>query len=386
MNSAEKTVTYLDLARLFLRLSLVAFGGPVAHIAMVEDEVVARRQWLTRAHFLDMVAATNLIPGPNSTEVMIHIGYIKKGIPGAVLAGVCFIGPAFLLTLALAVLYVQSGALPQINALLWGIKPVIVAIIANVGLRFAQTALKGRALWLLCVGCLALLLLDMSEVLVMLGAGLLYAFYTQHWPSLLAVFALSPLLQHAAQTAERVGLWEIFFYFLRIGSVLFGSGYLLVAYIQQDLVNSFGWLSAQQVLDAVAIGQMTPGPVLTTVTVVGYIVAGFPGALVGTIGVFLPAFVLVIVTAPLLPKMRTSKFWGAFLAGVNTGVVAAIALTLIDLTQAALRTPSGVTFSPLAAVMAVLSLALLLRWKINTTWLILGSALVGLFLFFVGYS
>jgi chromate transporter len=380
--------SYIELARLFLRLSLSAFGGPVAHIAMAEEEIVVRRKWLTRDHFLDVVAATNLIPGPNSTEVMIHVGHVTRGISGAILAGICFIVPSFLLTLALAMFYVSSGTLPQINALLWGIKPIIVAIIANVAYRFGVTALKKRELWLLFGISLALMiLLDIPEVVVMLGVGLVYALYiTRLRPPqslILLMLTLSPTLQ-IAEVAARASVWDLFFYFLRIGSILFGSGYVLIAYIQQDLVNTFGWLSAREVLDAIAIGQITPGPVSTAATVVGYIIAGVPGAFAATFGVFLPCFVLVILTAPLLPKMRNSQFWSAFLEGVNVGVVAAILVTLADLTFAAWRTVDGTAFSLLAVVMSIIALALLLRTKINPTWLMLGGAVIGIVMSLIG--
>ncbi len=400
--STHASVSYAELARLFLRLSLTAFGGPVAHIALAEDEIVARRQWLTRDHYLDLIAATNLIPGPNSTEVMIHIGYTLRGIPGAVLTGTCFIIPAFLVTLALSVLYVSTGSIPQINAVLWGIKPVIVAIIANVAYRLVLTALKSPALWLIFgLSMVALVAFDLPEVIVMLGAGIVYAGYNS-WGRNNAAMALllfhpavnlatvgtrhavsvlpfSILAQQIAQTAQ-VGLWDLFFYFLRIGSVLFGSGYILVAYIQQDLVDSFRWLTSRQLLDAIAIGQSTPGPVLTTSTVVGYIIAGLLGAVVATFGIFLPSFVLVILTAPLIPKLRKSRVMGAFLTGVNAGVVAAILVTLVDLTQAALRTPDGAALSLPAMALALVALALLVRTKVNATWLIVAGGLVGLLL------
>jgi chromate transporter len=378
--NAQKRVSFSELAQVFLRLSLTAFGGPVAHIAMAEDEIVTRRKWLTRDHYLDLIAATNLIPGPNSTEVMIHVGYMTRGIPGAILAGVCFIGPAFLLTLALAVLYVNMGTIPRVEAILWGIKPVIVAIIANAGYRLLQTALKNVALWVLFIGSVAaIMLLDVPEVVAMLGAGVIYALYQRGASGLqagvLLLLKFQPMIL-AAETAAP-SLWGIFWYFLKIGSVLFGSGYVLIAYIQQDLVNTFGWLNARQLLDAIAIGQITPGPVSTTTAVIGYILAGFPGAIVGTIGIFLPSFVLVILTAPLIPKMRNSKIAGAFLSGVNAGVIAAILVTLIDLTNAALRTLDGSSLSLIAVVLAIGSLVALIRFKINATWLILIGAVVG---------
>jgi chromate transporter len=404
-----KQVSYGELARVFLRLSATAFGGPVAHIALAEDEIVTRRKWLTRDHYLDLIAATNLIPGPNSTEVMIHVGYVLLGIPGAILTGACFIIPAFLITLALAVIYVSTGNIPQINALLWGIKPVIVAIIANAGYRLARTALHSPPLWVLflvSVGAIALLIIP--EVLVMLGAGALYALYKS--PNILQgstalmgmpvtlnlvgafhetplrkttsfMMAYSPILQAIA--GVQVSVWELFWYFLRIGSVLFGSGYILIAYIQSDLVNSFGWLSAQQLLDAIAIGQVTPGPVSTAAGVVGYILAGFPGAIAATAGIFLPSFVLVILTAPLIPRMRRSRIMSAFLSGINAGVIAAIGVTLVDLALVALRTPDGTVFSVIAIALCLATLVALVRFRVNATWLILLGGVVGLLFSFI---
>jgi chromate transporter len=375
-------VSYAELARFFLRFSLTAFGGPVAHLALGEEQIVVRRKWLTREHYLDLIAATNLIPGPNSTEVMIHVGYVLRGIPGAVVAGVCFIGPAFLLTLALSVLYVSTGGIPQVESILWGIKPVIVAIIANVGYRLIRTALNTRALWVLFIICLiAIVLLDVPEVIVMLAAGVLYGVHQTRGrifgaQSLLPLFFAQSLLQ--AVQAAPVSLFDIFFYFLKIGSVLFGSGYVLFAYIQQDVVNGFKWVTPQQLLDAMAIGQITPGPVSTTTAVIGYIIAGFPGALAATLGIFLPSFVLVILTAPLIPKMRQNAFLGGFLSGVNAGVIAAILVTLADLARASIRTVDGTALSPVAILLALGALVLLLRTKINPTWLILVGGIVGL--------
>lgn len=383
--SEKPTVSYSELGRLFIRLSLSAFGGPVAHIAIAEDEIVARRGWLTREHYLDLVAATNLIPGPNSTEVMIHVGYVLRGIPGAIFTGACFILPSALLTLLLAVVYVNTGSLPQIEAILNGIKPVIVAVIASVGYRLVRSALTTPVLWgLFGLSTGVMLLTDIPEVLVMLAAGAVYGVYkTGAGGKNIAAGAHSfiplLLLQTASGAVVSSGLWDIFWYFLRIGSVLFGTGYVLIVYIQQDLVNNFRWLTSQQLLDAIAIGQMTPGPVSTTVAVVGYILAGVPGAAVGTLGIFLPCFVLVILTAPLIPKMRRSPFLSAFLSGVNAGVIAAVLLTVIDLTGAALHTPTG-AWSPAGVIIAVTALVLLLRFKVNATWLIVTGGIAGLLL------
>jgi len=379
--TSNPPVSLRELAAVFLRLSAIAFGGPVAHIAIAETELVTRRGWISREHYLDLIAATNLIPGPNSTETMIHVGYTLRGVMGAIVAGVCFILPSFLLTLALAILYVGGGSIPQVEALLWGIKPVIVAIIADAGYRLLRSALTTRALWMTFVASLvALVVIDVPEVVVMLGAGVVYALYKVGASRFgaVGVLAFVPLVQTAADIGHRVAVWDVFFYFLKIGSVLFGSGYVLIAYIQQDLVNTFGWLTSRELLDAVAIGQITPGPVSTTAAVVGYLVAGLPGAIAGTVGIFLPSFVFVILTAPLIPKMRRSAFMSAFLSGVNAGVVAAIGVTLAGLAVAALQPLSGGGISFVAVVLALVAVAVLTRTKINPTWLIALGGFVGL--------
>lgn len=395
--STGARVSYAELARLFARLSAVAFGGPIAHLALIEDEVVTRRKWITREHFLDVVAATNLIPGPNSTETMIHIGYTMRGIPGALVAGFCFITPAFLITLALAVLYVSSGTIPEMEALLWGIKPVIISVILVAAYRLVPTALKNRLLWLTAIAAGAVIaLFDLPEALVMIGAGIVYAVIKVGalggggFTGLLLI-AVQPSVQIAAQVAEgaRAGLWEIFAYFVKVGSVLFGSGYVLVTFLQRDLVEGFGWLSAREMLDAIAIGQLTPGPVLTATTVVGYILAGLPGAVLATVGVFLPSFVLVILTAPLIPRMRRSRWMGAFLSGVNAAVVAAIVVTVVGLIGEALRPLNGADVSVggvslLALLLAVGALIALIRWRLNATWVIMTGGAIGLLLGLLG--
>lgn len=386
MTTTSEKVPYSALARLFLRLSLVAFGGPIAHIAIAEDEIVTRRGWITREHYLDLIAATNLIPGPNSTEVMIHVGYVTRGIPGAVLSGFCFIFPSFLLTLALSVLYVSGGGLPAVEAALWGIKPVIVAIIAVAGYRLAPSALKNRLHWILfALGVAAVILLHIPELAVILGSGVVYALIVSR-PNFdrAALVAFAPVFAQGVQAAAetvKAGALDLFWYFLKIGSVLFGSGYVLIAYIQADLVNSLRWLTARQLLDAIAIGQFTPGPVSTTAAVVGYIVAGFPGAVAATVGVFLPSFIFVILTAPLIPRMRRSKFLSAFLSGVNIGVIAAIIVTVGGLAIEAFRVPEEGGFGVQSLIAGALALAVMvgiIRFRLNATWLILIGAVVGL--------
>lgn len=390
-------VSYGELARLFARLSAVAFGGPIAHLALIEDEVVTRRKWITREHFLDVIAATNLIPGPNSTETMIHIGHTMRGIPGALVAGFCFITPAFLITLALAILYVGSGTIPEMQALMWGIKPVIISVILVAAYRLVPTALKNRLLWLTAIAAGAVIaLFDLPEALVMIGAGVIYAVikvgafrYGQF--GALMLIAAQPSLQIVTAAAEgaRAGLWEIFAYFFKVGSVLFGSGYVLVTFLQRDVVAGFGWLSTREMLDAIAIGQLTPGPVLTATTVVGYILAGLPGAILATAGVFMPSFVLVILTAPLIPRMRRSRWMGAFLSGVNAAVVAAIVVTVVGLAGEALRPLDGIDVSIggvslFALLLAVGAMVALIRFRVNATWVILAGGAVGLALGLLG--
>jgi chromate transporter len=376
--------TYAELAHLFIRLSLTAFGGPPAHLAMAEDEVVRRRGWLTRQQFLDLIAATNLIPGPNSTETMIHVGYTQRGVPGAVLAGACFIIPAALISLALAMIYAATGALPAVGKLFWGLQPAIVAIIAAAAWRLTPSALKNRDLVALFGASLALLISGwLPEAAVIIGAGLLYALYRAGRGAAAAL--LIPFAQTAVDIGERsaASALEVFWYFLRIGSVLFGSGYVLFAYIQGDVVGAFGWLTQRQLLDAIAIGQFTPGPVLTTSTVVGYLVDDLPGAIAATVGIFLPSFVLVLITAPYIPRMRQSRFLSAFLDGANAAVVAAIAATLIDLGQAALmplaNAPDAVAgVSALSVALIALSLIALMRFNVNATWTLIACGAVGL--------
>lgn len=384
------SVSHWELARLFTRLSLTAFGGPMAHIAIAEDEIVNRRRWLSRDHYLDLVAATNLIPGPNSTEVMIHVGYVLRGITGALVAGTCFIAPALVLTLVLAVLYLGGAQIPAAQWILLGVQPVIVAIIAQVGWRLLSTALTDRVLWALAItAALVLGLTPLPEVVVMVCSALLYTVYRRPFTvSQLASALMFPLnaVPYAQQAVSSMSgtVLDLFWYFLKIGSILFGSGYVLIAYVQQDVVNGYGWLSDRQLLDAVAIGQVTPGPVLTTVAVVGYIVAGLPGALASALGVFLPSFVLVIATAPLIPKMRQSKFWRAFLSGMNAGVIAAIAITCIDLVGATLYSGSNGSLSLLSVFLLAIALLMLWRTHINPTWLIVAAGLLGLSVGFLG--
>jgi len=369
-----------QLALLFLKLGVTAFGGPVAHIAMMEDEVVRRRQWLTRDEFLDLLGATNLIPGPNSTELAIHIGHRRAGWPGLVVAGTCFILPAGLIVTAIAWAYVEFGKLPGAQGLLYGIKPVIIAIILQALWRLARSALKGRLLAAMGVVAVAASFLGVNELVILFAGGLLIAVIQSGRrlkppagvARLLAAAPMVPLPLAAAApiVAAPFGLWPMFLFFLKIGSVLFGSGYVLLAFLRADLVDRWHWLTEAQLLDAIAVGQFTPGPVFTTATFIGYVLGGLPGAGIATLGIFLPAFVFVALSGPLVPRIRRSKFAGAFLDGVNVASLALMAVVTWQLGRVALSDWRTV-------VLAVASATLLFRYRVNSVWLVLGGAIVG---------
>jgi chromate transporter len=365
-----------EVAALFLKLGFVAFGGPAAHIALMRDEVVRRRRWMAEQQFLDLLGASNLIPGPTSTELAIYLGYARAGWRGLVLAGTLFILPAALISLALAWLYVRYGSSPQAVWLLYGIKPVIIAVVVQAIWALARTAVKG---WLLAaIGALVLALyaLGFNEIVLLLGAGALVA-AARSWgrPRRAArALTLAPMLAApglpAAVAATAVDPVSLFLVFLKIGAVLYGSGYVLLAFLRNDFVVRLGWLTDQQLIDAVAVGQLTPGPVFTTATFIGYVVAGTSGAALSTLAIFLPSFVFVALVYPLVPRLRASALMSAFLDGVN---VAAIGLMLAVTWQLA---RSAVVDWPSAGV-ALVATVLLLRWRINSVWLIAGGAAFG---------
>jgi chromate transporter len=360
-----------ELALLFLRLGATAFGGPAAHIALMRDEVVVRRQWLSEERFLDLLGATNLIPGPNSTELAIHIGWQRARWAGLVVAGTAFIVPAMVLTAALGWAYVRYGSLPSAGWLLYGVKPVMVAVVVQAFWGLVPRA--ARTVWLRVLGCAAALLaaLGGNELLVLFGSGGLALLASRRAAPALAV-APWPVLAvgSAAAGAGAVTLPGLFFVFAKIGSVLFGSGYVLLAFLRADLVQRLGWLTEAQLIDAIAVGQVTPGPVFTTATFIGYVLSGPAGALVATVGIFLPAFVFVALSGPLVPRLRASAAAGAFLDGVNVASLALMAVVTVQLGRAALvDVPS--------AVIALGSLLLLVRLRVNATWLVLGGAALG---------
>jgi chromate transporter len=367
-----------ELAALFLRLGVTAFGGPAAHIAMMQDEVVVRRNWLTSAEFLDLLGATNLIPGPNSTEMAIHIGRRRAGGVGLVVAGACFILPAALITFALAWVYVRFGSVPQARGILYGVKPVIIAVVLQAIWGLGKSALKSNPLMALGAVTLAASFFGVNELVLLLGAGILTmvgrsrrrrggppgASLLQVAPAALgtvssSVIAFSPL--------------KLFLVFLKIGAILFGSGYVLLAFLRADLVERLHWMTEKQLIDAVAVGQLTPGPVFSTATFIGYVVGGSSGAVLATLGIFLPSFFFVAASGALIPRLQRSKGARAFLDGVNVASLALMTAVTWDLGRAAL-----VDLPTIA--LAIASAVLLLRFKMNSAWLVVGGAGLGLVL------
>jgi chromate transporter len=368
-----------DIAVVFLKLGTIAFGGPAAHIAMMEDEVVRRRRWLSHEEFLDYLGATNLIPGPNSTELAIHIGHARAGWRGLIVAGACFILPATFIVSAIAWAYVRFGALPEVSAILYGVKPVVIAVVVQALWALGRTALKTRGLMALAVLAIIAALGGVNELTIIFGAGAIMmgariATNTDRDETrgLAALAVGSTLAQAGVPTAvASFGPWRLFAVFVKIGSVLFGSGYVLLAFLRADFVERLHWLTERQLLDAVAVGQVTPGPVFTTATFIGYILGGSSGAAIATLGIFLPAFVFVALSGILLPHMKRSPVLRAALDGVNVASLALMAVVTAQLARAAV-----VDWVTLGC--AMVAGALLLRWRINSAWLVLLGAIVGM--------
>jgi chromate transporter len=372
-----------QVAQVALKLGFTAFGGPAAHIAMLREEVVSRRKWLTDQYFLDLIGATNLIPGPNSTEMVIHVGYLRAGWRGLIVAGALFILPAATMVLIIAWAYVQYGTTPTGEALLYGIKPVVIAVVLQALWGLGRTAVKGPFLLAVGSAAAALYLLGFNELAILFGGALLVLLVQAVQQSLSGrsgVLALAPLgalpastlSVLLAQTAQApVSLTTLFLTFLKIGAVLYGSGYVLLAFLRNDFVERLGWLTDQQLLDAVAVGQFTPGPVFTTATFVGYVVAGVPGAVIATLGIFLPSFFFVALLHPLVPRLRRSPWTAALLDGVNVAAIGLMGAVAWQLGRDAI-------VDPLTAVLAITAAGLLIRFRVNSAWLVLGGGAVGL--------
>ncbi|MBI5025469.1 MAG: chromate efflux transporter [Nitrospirae bacterium] len=378
----------IELIRLFLKLGTIAFGGPAAHIAMMEEEVVRRRKWITREHFLDLVGATNLIPGPNSTEMAIHIGYIRGGFLGLIVSGLSFILPAVIITGLLAWVYMSFGSIPQVTPFLFGIKPAVISVILVAVIRLGRTAAKNTLLMLIGIAVAAASLLGMNEILALLSGGvigiILYRMKghgskkVSGWMIPLLSQSLGLLKSSDAKAAVAVSaagiagvsLWKLGLFFLKVGSVLYGSGYVLIAFLEGGLVKDYGWLTQQQLLDAIAVGQFTPGPVLSTATFVGYVVSGVPGAMISTAAIFLPSFIFVLILNPVIPRLRASKIMSAFLDAVNISAIGLMAAVVIQLASAALTDWRAILIALATTIAGI-------RFKINAAWLVAGGAVAG---------
>jgi len=375
----RKIANLFDVAGLFLRLGFTTFGGPAVHIAMMEQEAVVRRGWLSREEFLDLLGVVNLLPGPNSTEMAIFIGYRRAGRLGLVLGGVCFILPAALIVSVIAWAYLKFGKMPEAQGLLYGIKPIIIAVVVQALWNLGRTAVKTKMLAIVGVGAAALSYLGISPLLVLLLTGvLMMAIRVRSQPKgaaacltpLLGMTSATPLAA-AASAAAPFSLWAMALFFLKVGSVMFGSGYVLLAFLHADLVEHWHWLTENQLLDAVSVGQFTPGPLFTTATFIGYLLGGPKAAFLATVVIFLPAFVFVAISGPLVPRLRKSPLAGAFLDGVNVASLALMAVVTWQLGQAAL-------VDWLTIALAVAAAIWLLFYRVNSTWLILGGAALGL--------
>ncbi|AFY73750.1 chromate transporter, chromate ion transporter family [Synechococcus sp. PCC 7502] len=389
LDTTVKRERLKDLAISFLKLGTLAFGGPAAHMSMMDEEFVQRRQWLDRSQLLDMIGFTSLIPGPSSTELAVLIGLERGGWLGLIIAGTCFIFPALVIVWIFAVIYKQYQTLPQLGSLLYGIKPVIIAILVQALWKFRKAGVKNLETGIVLVATIMLFYVGVNEILLIVGSGLLLM-AVKYWRSPLslpAVFLpvslststnnLTSNLTATINTPEPATWVSIFLTFLKIGSVLYGGGYVLLAFLQKDIVERLHWLTFQQLLDAVAVGQVTPGPLFTTATFVGYLIGGNSGAIAATVGIFLPSFILVAVFSRFLVKLRKSNLMAGFLDGVNAAALGLIVPVTFQLGQSSLT-------NPLTIGIALISGVVLFKTKLNSTWLLLAGAAIGLISSFVG--
>jgi chromate transporter len=380
LTPAQRQQRLKEIVQVFLKLGTIAFGGPAAHVAMMDDEVVKRRGWMTREKLLDLLGVTSLIPGPSSTQLAIYIGYERAGFWGIVFAGTSFILPAMLMVWGLAAVYVRYQALPQVNWLLYGIKPVIIVIVVQALWKLGQKAVKDQwtAIAALCV--IIAFALSVNELLLLLLAGFgVMLLKNGSRGSGVPMLMFPSVLAIAKPTAIASVSWvKVFFFFLKIGSVLYGGGYVLLAFLQRDLVERSHWLTSQQLLDAVAIGQVTPGPLFTTATFVGYLLAGNGGAIAGTLGIFLPSFILILAIGPWVAKIRSSTWASGFLDGVNAASVGLMAVVTYTLGRAAI-------VDGFAMIISLLSSIAIFRFKLNSIWLILAGGGVGIAVKAIGH-
>ena len=372
MTTGERWKAAGEVAAVALRLGLTAFGGPAVHIAMLREEVVVRRRWMSDEEFVDLLGATNLIPGPNSTEMVIHAGLVRAGWPGFAVGGLLFVAPAAAITLAFAWAYVRWGHTPAGEWMLYGIQPVIIAVVLFAVAGLVRTAIRGPLAAATAIAAATLYLRGVNEIAILFGAGA-FVFLMRAGMRMSGTKALSivmlPALASVVQTAAlpvAVSLSRLFLAFLKIGAVLYGSGYVLLAFVRGEFVDRLGWLTDQQLLDAVAVGQFTPGPLFTTATFIGYLVGRWPGAALATVGIFLPSFLFVALSHPFIPRLRRSTAFAALLDGVNAAALALMAGVAWQLGRSAI-------VDAFTAILAIGSALILLRWRINSAWLVLGG-------------
>jgi len=365
-----------EISKLFFKLGCISFGGPAAHIAMMEDEVVTKKKWMSQAHFLDLIGATNLIPGPNSTEMTMHCGYERGGWKGLFVAGLCFIFPAVVITSIFAWLYLQYGQLPKVDPFIYGIKPAVISIILMAAYRLGKKAIKSNELIVLGIITLAACLFGVNEIIALFGCGFLGLLLYYFKKSTNTLNSIWPLLLFQMSDPLKIGTVKIFLTFLKVGAILYGSGYVLFAFLDSELVAN-GWLTRQALIDAVAVGQMTPGPVLTTATFIGWQMNGVAGALAATIGIFLPSFLFVLILNPLIPKMRKSKIIGAILDAVNVAAVALILAVCFEMGKDTLTDWRTILITITSLI------TVFVFKKLNSAFIVLGGALLGYVLTFI---
>ena len=371
----KKQSRLLEVAGLFIKLGIIGFGGPPATIGMMQEETVHKRKWVSPSYFLEMLAATNIVPGPNATEMAAHLGYIRAGLPGLLVGGISFILPGAALSLLIAVMYVNYGSLPEVKGIFLGINPVVAAILTSAFWSLGKSAFTDYRTVIIAAASFGAALLGVSEIPIIFAGGLLAillysASSANILPLFLGFFSITQP-KPALTVAFKSQLVQLGLFFLKVGALLFGSTYMLISFIQTDVVNKYHWLSHQQMLDAVAAGQITPGPISSTATFVGYVIAGFPGALVATLGMFVPSFLIVILTGKYLPKINKIPFVQYFLKGVTASAVALIANVTISVYQAAIVDMPSL-------VLAIAALILLLRFKVDAFWTIVAGVLFGL--------
>ncbi len=365
-----------EVGAVFLKIGATAFGGPAAHVAIMHDEIVERRKWVDNQHFLDLLGATNLIPGPNSSEMSMHLGFVRAGLPGLIVGGGAFLLPAMLMVLALAWVYQEFGSTPAAEWLLYGVKPVIIPLIVSALITLGQKAVRDRLSIAVGAAAFTLYFLGVNFVLLLLGSGLILmiarnADRLRPGPHMLLPLPLIGSGLFAASDVAAYNLWRLFLIFLKIGALLYGSGYVLFAYMHADLVEHYHWLTEQQLIDAIAVGQMTPGPLSTTATFIGYQLGGVPGALLATLGIYLPAFVIVAISNPLIPRIRRSPLASSFLDGVNVAALALMAAVTWELGRAAF-------VDAYTLAVGIVATVLLFRYRANSALLVLYGAIMGL--------